>query len=182
MGKSLPAFNKGGRVPSAKDVLLHLFFHMESMTKRNVSMAVDKTADNLLEVWKPNYIPVKASQKVRTKIKRLNDEYMEVKKSINAVNPKAISTRECFVNSLDERFDISAANADEKIKGDKTLTCEDRREDLNFLENIRKNLPHALGVLDGKRKKRLKLADERAVAQEERLAKECDRQQVCRRD
>ena len=48
--KPLERFTRAGRVPSAKDVLRHLFYQMKDMKKQDVSDAANATAENLIEV------------------------------------------------------------------------------------------------------------------------------------
>ena len=175
--KPLERFTRAGRVPSAKDVLRHLFYQMKDMKKNYVSDAANATAENLIEVWLPNYIPLMRMNYIVRKIKKLYESYLDVKKRSrkSATNDKK---REDFMSSLEQRFDISADKAEDLIRSDHTLSLDEKEEDLNFLRNIRENLPHSLGCFDGKRKKRLERAEDRADEQNRRLEIENERKQV----
>ena len=175
--KPLERFTRAGRVPSAKDVLRHLFYQMKDTKKKDVSDAANATAENLIEVWLPNYIPLMRMNYIVRKIKKLYESYLDVKKRSrkSATNDKK---REDFMSSLEQRFDISADKAEDLIRSDHTLSLDEKEEDLNFLRNIRENLPHSLGCFDGKRKKRLERAEDRADEQNRRLEIENERKQV----
>ena len=176
LGETLEAF-KSGPFPSTKDVLRHFFFHYWSTKKRDVNEASWKTSDSLLSLWAPSYLPLMARYRVKMKVHRLFEQFHGVryaKKDLKTYLGKKVK----FLADLEPRFDISAEQAVDLISSDKTLSADEKEEDLEFLRRIRENLPASLGALDVKRIKRVEKAAERELQAKQRVLKEEQRKKV----
>jgi hypothetical protein len=80
-----------------------------------------------------------------------------------------------FQAKLKTRFDASAPDALHQLETDKTLSCEERKEDMALLQHIRDNLPASLGPVNVWRVKRLKRSAEIAEMKAEQVLKEKER-------
>jgi hypothetical protein len=68
---------KGPYFPSVKDVIRKFFHHLWSRPKNNrdVTDTAWKTAESLLEVWRPSYIPLMSKFRTQKKILALFKEF-----------------------------------------------------------------------------------------------------------
>ena len=163
--------------PKEKHVLLHFFFHLHSMAKKNGDDASQTTAKSVLNHWAPAGLPLMKLHNAKAKVKQVYERYCEIcnmKKSKSTYQTKKAK----FLASLETRFDVSAKDALTIIDADKTLSTAEKEGDRNFLLAIREDCPHSLGALDAKRIKRLKKAAEREQQAGERVKKERKRKQV----
>ena len=174
--ETLDAF-KPGPFPTKKDVLRHFFHHLWSLKKKDVTVACWLTTDALIEIWKPSYLPLMTRYNVKRNVYRLYDQFHALrchKKFVKTYAPK----KQSFLDDLENRFDVSSEQAEEIIGADKSLSQEEKEEDLTFLHHIRHNLPHSLGSLDVKRIKKGQRIAERQKQASERAAKEENRKRM----
>ena len=136
-------------------------------------MAAWETAECLLEVWRPSYIPVMTKFGIQCRILSLYKDF--VKHHHRKKENEGVTK---FRESLKLRFIIAANDAEAQISADKTLSSNEKEEDTKFLKRVRENLPASLGPLDIKRVKRLEKSSERAGLALERALKEEERKKV----
>ena len=147
------------------------------MKKDDAKLACWSTADALLTLWSPSYLPLMTRRNVKFKVQRLYERFREVRDSKKSAKTYAEKKMK-FLEELKIHFDISAEGALDIIAADKTLSLEDREEDRNFLLAIRDDRPHTLGVLDVKRLKRFERAAAKRKLESDRAEKEQRRQEV----
>ena len=177
IGEVLDSF-KAGPFPDYENVICHLYFHLESMAKKDADLAAWSTADSLLTHWAPSYLPLMTRKNAKTRIKNFYVEFRALLDASRKKRKNALQKKEAFLKKLKSRFDISAEGALDIIAADKTLSTEEKEEDRSFLLAIRDNRPHSLGPLDVKRIRRLDRAAEKERLAIERAEKEKRRREV----
>ncbi|QQP49484.1 Hypothetical protein FKW44_010177, partial [Caligus rogercresseyi] len=80
------------------------------------------TADSLLRLWAPSYLPLMARKKLIKKLHRLHDLFRGVVDSLRRKRKTAEEKKELFLKELQTRFDVSAESALGIIEADKTLS------------------------------------------------------------
>ena len=68
---------RGAQFPSSEDVICHYLYQLQSKPKnqRNVKAAAWETAENVIKIWRPSYIPLMTKINVQKKIMKLVNEY-----------------------------------------------------------------------------------------------------------
>ena len=173
----LQAF-RHGPFPTTQEVLRHVSYQLWSMKKTDGDKACLETAKSLVLLWEPARLPLKTMSHVKTKVKKLLDQYRDLRDAGRKTTSKYLAKKEDFLNQLKTRFDISHEDSLELIASDKTLTPEEREEDRSFLLAIRDNLPHSLGPLDVARVKRLERIAAKERKELQRIEKEKIRKEV----
>ena len=143
---------RGAQFPSCKDVICHYLYQLQSKPKnqRKAKAAAWETAENVIKIWRPSYIPLMTKIYVQKKIMKPVNEYKKHKSAKN-INLKISK----FKERLLLKFLIIAKNTEYIITKDKTL-MPDEKEDIKFVERLKLNLPVSLGPLDRKTTKRIK--------------------------
>ena len=177
IGETLETF-RPGPFPLTEEVLRHFYFHLWSLGRPDAQLAARSTADSLLGLWAPSYLPLMVRKNLIKKLHRLHDLFRAVVDSLRRKRKNAEEKKELFLKELKTRFDVSAESALDIIKADKTLSAEEKEEDQSFLLAIRDNRPHSLGPLDVKRIKRFERAAERERIAAAKAEKERKRQEV----
>ena len=174
--ETLPAF-KPRFFPSVKDVLRNLHFHLWTKPRPSISDVALKVADELILNWKPSHVPLMTRTNVKNKVIALYKDFIAIRYAKQ--DTKAFpGNLERYLETLTPRFDISAKDAINLILADKTLSADEKQEDVSFLKRIRENLPASLRQLDVKRVRRLEKVAERERLASERSLKEEHRKKV----
>ncbi|QQP39561.1 Hypothetical protein FKW44_020493, partial [Caligus rogercresseyi] len=111
--KSIPVNRRGDTV---------LLLSSLAFGRPDAQLAARSTADSLLRLWAPSYLPLMARKKLIKKLHRLHDLFRGVVDSLRRKRKNAEEKKELFLKELQTRFDVSAESALDIIEADKTLS------------------------------------------------------------
>uniref|UniRef100_A0A8D8VV66 Uncharacterized protein n=1 Tax=Cacopsylla melanoneura TaxID=428564 RepID=A0A8D8VV66_9HEMI len=114
----------GCKLPSNRQVLATLFYHVRVVKLKNVSDAATMTVREALLFWEKARIPTKHEKDAKTKLEKLHAKWRDVQKRKNRPTESAKNKIKEFANMLDDLFDLAHQDA---------LTLMSSEEDKAFL-------------------------------------------------
>lgn len=162
----------GLKLPSLKQVLRR-FLQLHVTEKKTIRKSANITAIETMDFWLKAQIPTKRVDNVVTKIEKVHEKWLQLKKDTKKKYKTQPAKEKMFSEQLDDLFDIAHENAlnDMKIKEDRDFLLAQRE----------KGRRGTMGPVDKKFESRLKERSRKDVQKRKRLLAEINRKESSER-